>query len=347
MLVRLFIFFVVCWAAVIVFAPMPPKQTAPTATTTTPPVPATTTACDLGQGPCSFDFDETHGLSLSIAPRPIRVVTPLAVGARFRGRASRAVVTFTSTTMDMGTLRVELQPQNDGLFVAQTALPLCTTATMKWQARIDVDLDGEAHHAVFGFTTERSTTAPADAGAPDAASVFTPVDAAASATVVDGVFQAAAGPVSLQALRGKLVLVTFGYTSCPDVCPMGLSALAKLLSGLSDDERARLEVLFVSVDPARDSLPHLATYGAHFHPAIRGVSADEATLRSVAASLGVVWQRVGTDGGAPPTEGFLIDHTAFVSVLSPEGRLLGRLAHAADASASAVVVRRFLPGASP
>jgi len=351
MLARLFVFFIVCWVAVMVFAPMPPKEEGAKA----PPAQPPSTDCDLGAGPCTVDFDETHGITLSIAPRPIRVVSPLAVGARFRGAATNAKVTFTSTTMDMGTLRVPLAPTDDGLFMSRTALPLCTTATMHWQARVDVDLDGEAHHAIFAFKTERSTTAPnpedlKEAGvAPAVAAadtdVFSPVDPTAPPVVVDATFQSASGPVSLKDLRGHLALVTFGYASCPDVCPMGLSYLGQTLKRLSDDERARVKTLFISVDPARDTLEHLATYGPFFHPDIRGVSADEATLKAAAAPFGVSWAKVGADGGPPPAEGYLIDHTAFVSVVDADGRLVGRIAHAANPAAAAAVIRRFLPGA--
>jgi protein SCO1/2 len=125
---------------------------------------------------------------------------------------------------------------------------------------------------------------------------------------------------------------------------MGLSYLGQALKRLTDAERAQVKTLFISVDPSRDTLEHLATYAPFFHPDIRGVGADEATLRAAAAPFGVSWAKVGADGGPAPAEGYLIDHTAFVSVVDAEGRLVGRIAHAANPAAAVAVIRRFLPG---
>lgn len=344
MMTRLFVFFLVCSAAVAIFAPTPPMKA------TTAPATPPTSDCDLGAGPCSVRFDESHEITLSITPRPIRVVSPLTVEARFSGRGSNAKVTFTSTTMDMGTMRVALAPGDDGVSSAKTALPLCTTSTMQWQARIDVDLDGEAHHAIFAFVTERSTTPPrpedlAAAGVAPTTTGAVDVVTALEPAVVDATLRGPGGAVQLSELRGGLVLVTFGYASCPDVCPMGLTYLAQTLRNLSDTERAQVTTLFVSVDPERDSLAHLATYGPFFHPDIRGVSGTPEEVKAAATTFGVSYARVGADGGPPPAEGYLIDHTAFTTIVDADGRAVARLAHAADPVKAAAAIRRFLPPA--
>jgi len=76
----------------------------------------------------------------------------------------------------------------------------------------------------------------------------------------------ASGPVELKALRGKVVVVFFGYTTCPDVCPTSLGVLSNALSGLRDTELKRVQGLFISVDPERDTLEKLQKYGRYFHP---------------------------------------------------------------------------------
>ncbi|MCP4129331.1 MAG: SCO family protein, partial [Gammaproteobacteria bacterium] len=81
----------------------------------------------------------------------------------------------------------------------------------------------------------------------------------------DFVLASAAGPVELAAMRGKVVVLFFGYTTCPDVCPTSLAILSMALNGLSEGEVEQVQGVFVSVDPERDSLEHLQEYGRYFH----------------------------------------------------------------------------------
>ena len=76
----------------------------------------------------------------------------------------------------------------------------------------------------------------------------------------DFTLQAASGPIELQAQRGKVVLIYFGYTFCPDICPTNLMLMAQALNALDKDELARVQGVFVSVDPERDTLARLAAY---------------------------------------------------------------------------------------
>ena len=88
----------------------------------------------------------------------------------------------------------------------------------------------------------------------------------------DFTLDSVAGPVRLADLRGQVVLIYFGYTTCPDICPTNLAFLAAALRELTPDELQRVRVLFVSVDPERDDTPRLAVYAAYFHPNIQGVT---------------------------------------------------------------------------
>jgi len=122
---------------------------------------------------------------------------------------------------------------------------------------------------------------------------------------------------SLQDFRGKLVLIFFGYTHCPDVCPTTLSDAAQALSQLTPAEAARVQVLFVSVDPARDSLDMLRDYVPYFHPDFIGLTGSPEAVAAAAAAFRVVYRR----HVEPGSDGYLIDHTAGSYLLDQRGRM--------------------------
>ena len=126
----------------------------------------------------------------------------------------------------------------------------------------------------------------------------------------------AAGPVSITDFAGKVVVVYFGYTFCPDVCPATLDKLAESVQMLGD--RAQdVQVVMVSVDPARDTPEALHEYVTYFHPNFIGVTGDEATVNRVATLYGVVYEKAE---GSEAT-GYTIDHTSTVILVDREGYL--------------------------
>lgn len=133
----------------------------------------------------------------------------------------------------------------------------------------------------------------------------------------DFVLQSADGTVDSKALRGKVLLIYFGYTHCPDVCPASMAAGAQALKTLSSDERSRVRLLMVSVDPERDTLKHLKEYTAFFHPELIGVtgSADEIAVLAKAFGAGYIRQPAAADGS------YAVDHTTATYVVDPEGKL--------------------------
>ncbi len=155
----------------------------------------------------------------------------------------------------------------------------------------------------------------------------------------DFTLASADGPVSLSALRGKVVLVYFGYTYCPDICPTALTAVAEGLKRLSAEESARVAVLFVSVDPERDTPAHLKEYAAFFHPAIVGVTGTPEEIAAIARRYGVHYAKakVDTAGG-----GYVMDHSSDTYLIGPDGALKGRISHGAAAEQVAAEIRRHL-----
>jgi protein SCO1/2 len=124
------------------------------------------------------------------------------------------------------------------------------------------------------------------------------------------------GDVSLSDFRGKIVLIYFGYTFCPDICPGTLGNVAQALRNMgtqADD----VQLIMVSLDPERDTPEKLAEYMGHFHPSFIGVTGSKEKLDEVAALYGIFYQKAeGSDA-----TGYLIDHTATLMVLDREGYL--------------------------
>ena len=116
--------------------------------------------------------------------------------------------------------------------------------------------------------------------------------------------------------RGKLVALFFGYTHCPDVCPTTLSDFAMAIRSLGEDGK-RVQVLFVTVDPERDSQELLAKYVPAFNPAFLGMRTDLASLAKLAREFKVVYQKNSVQGSG----NYLIDHTAGTYVFDTHGRL--------------------------
>lgn len=122
--------------------------------------------------------------------------------------------------------------------------------------------------------------------------------------------------VRLSRFRGKYALVSFGYTFCPDVCPTTLAMLARLKETLGED-RERVTVAFVSIDPERDTPDRIADYAAGFDPTFVGLSGTPEQIAAAAAIFHVSYSR---QEAANSAAGYLMNHSAFVYLLDPEGR---------------------------
>ncbi len=150
--------------------------------------------------------------------------------------------------------------------------------------------------------------------------------------------QSADGPVSLKDYRGKVVVIYFGYTWCPDVCPTSLGMLSAALNELTGEELSRFQALFISVDPERDSVDRLKEYGAYFHPSILGITGTPEQLRQVAKQYGAAYRIVKQDSAA----GYLVDHSADLYVVDRQGRLVEAIHHGTPPERILAVLRRYL-----
>jgi protein SCO1/2 len=121
---------------------------------------------------------------------------------------------------------------------------------------------------------------------------------------------------TLADFRGKVVVVFFGYTRCPDVCPTTLADLRLAREQLGEDGK-RVQVLFITVDPERDTQQLLASYVPAFDPSFLGLYGDAAATAKVAKEFKVFYQKA--PGKTP--DSYTVDHTSGSYVFDPQGRL--------------------------
>lgn len=142
----------------------------------------------------------------------------------------------------------------------------------------------------------------------------TVMQAPTRAPSMEGLMFADGSPVEMEEFRGDVVLIYFGYTHCPDVCPTTLNKAARALEQVGDDDR--VHVMMVSVDPARDDLDSLGGYVTSFDPGFLGATGEQADLERVATEYGVFFAR-----GDDTEDGYNVDHTASLLGIDTDGRL--------------------------
>ena len=122
----------------------------------------------------------------------------------------------------------------------------------------------------------------------------------------------------LGSLRGKIVLIYFGYTGCPDACPTDLMLFRDVLARLGS-RKDQVQPIFISVDPARDTPRHLAAYASTFSPAILALTGSERKLRQVAKAYGSHFDYVGRTPGSTT---YTVDHSVNIYVVNGQGKLV-------------------------
>jgi protein SCO1 len=138
--------------------------------------------------------------------------------------------------------------------------------------------------------------------------------------------------------RGKLMLVEFGYTFCPDVCPLGLQLFADVLDrlGPAADE---VVPLFITLDPARDTPEVLRSYAQHFSPRIVALTGSREAV-DAAAKAYRVYYRLGADAASNPN--YMVDHSAILYLMSRDGTFLTHFTHETPPDRVAAAIRSRL-----
>lgn len=148
-------------------------------------------------------------------------------------------------------------------------------------------------------------------------------------------FDAEGRAVTLADFRGRCVMLFFGFTQCPDVCRTALARAADVMQRLGPLAQ-RLQVIFVTVDPERDTVAVLGEYPRAFHPSFIGLRADLATTEATAREFKVFYRKV------PTGSSYTMDHTTTSYVFDPRGRLRLAVRHEQDAAGVAADIERLL-----
>ena len=130
--------------------------------------------------------------------------------------------------------------------------------------------------------------------------------------------------VTDQDFVGKFMLIYFGYTYCPDICPTSLQTVSHALDLLGDKAKD-FQPLFVTIDPERDTIPVLRDYVKVFHPSLIGLTGSKESLASITKKYHVKYEKVSESGAI--NDDYSIDHTAAVFVMGPQGEYITRFGY--------------------
>jgi len=156
----------------------------------------------------------------------------------------------------------------------------------------------------------------------------------------DFTLQSNQGPVSLSQFKGGPVLVYFGFTACPDICPTSLEVMRQMFMNLSEAERAQVNALFISVDPQRDTLEHLESYAQFFSPRIQGITGTQDEIDQVVRQYGAFYRFVELENSAMD---YTVDHSSRIYLINADGALVDTVPHDANPDELTGKVRALLP----
>jgi cytochrome oxidase Cu insertion factor (SCO1/SenC/PrrC family) len=146
--------------------------------------------------------------------------------------------------------------------------------------------------------------------------------------------------VTDQDYRGRFMLVYFGYTFCPDMCPLGLQTIAQTLDELSPAMQDRIAPLFVTIDPARDTVAVMRDYVAQFHPRLIGLTGSEAEIAQAVRAYRVYAHKAdatAADGS------YLVDHSTFTYLMDENGKYLTHFGHGTTPEEMAKRLQELIP----
>jgi cytochrome oxidase Cu insertion factor (SCO1/SenC/PrrC family) len=126
--------------------------------------------------------------------------------------------------------------------------------------------------------------------------------------------------------RGRYMLIYFGYTYCPDVCPTALQSMTQAMDRLAPETQAKITPIFITIDPERDTAKQLDAYVENFHPRMVGLTGTPEQIAQTARLYRVYFGRA-KDSGQESTE-YLMDHSSIIFLMNPEGDYVTHFTHA-------------------
>ena len=145
-------------------------------------------------------------------------------------------------------------------------------------------------------------------------------------------------PVSLNDFHGQVVVMYFGFASCPDVCPTTLSIIASALRQLTPEELESVQPVFISIDPERDQGEKLSAYATYFHPGFIGITGTPDEVQKVINQYGGFFIKAESDSAL----GYLVEHTSKTYIISKDGQYVSILPHDMTSDLALTVIRRGL-----
>ena len=145
--------------------------------------------------------------------------------------------------------------------------------------------------------------------------------------------------VTERSFRGKYMLVFFGYTFCPDVCPTTLTDVSTALDILGV-EGEKIVPVFISVDPARDTPEHLKEYATYFHPRLVALTGTPKQVAAAAKAYRVYYAKAKSEGSDP--NDYLMDHSSVIYLMGPDGKSQQHFSHGTDGEAMVKRIRELL-----
>lgn len=155
----------------------------------------------------------------------------------------------------------------------------------------------------------------------------------------DFVLDAPWGKSGLSDYRGKLVLIYFGFASCPDVCPTSLGIMKSALKLLSESEQEKISGLFITIDPERDTPELVENYAQYFHPNFHGLSGELEAIAGVAKRYNVLYRKIETSDSSM---GYTLDHSSVTFLVDQQGVLREKIQHGATPRNIAEKLREYL-----
>lgn len=148
-------------------------------------------------------------------------------------------------------------------------------------------------------------------------------------------------PIDTKQFRGKYMMIYFGYSFCPDICPTALENMSEAMMKLAD-LGPKIQPIFVTVDPDRDTVKQLETYIQSFHPRFLALTGSKESLDKAIKSFRVYAQKVEDEGASD----YLIDHSSIVYVMGPDGKYVAHFSHQIPGEEMAFKVREIIKSGS-
>jgi protein SCO1/2 len=285
--------------------------------------------CNLHERPCSAAAPGGGRVTLALKPRPLEYGRPWQLAVKLEDVVAEKVeIDFAGIDEATSFNRIALASDSPGRFEGEATLPMCMFEPIDWQATVLLGSGAQRQSVAFVFNADPAAKAKSAARK----------EIAAKPRGGTSMLQGATGPFGVEQLRGYATVLFFGYSTAPSACSQPFVVIDGALAKLSAEDRAKVRVVMVTLDPVGDAPERLEPeLQAKHQPNYRVATGADADLVGTARLFGAAFGRrpPGPDGKAR------IDHAAIFYLLDANGGLVGQLA-AQDPDRLATELRKAL-----